>query len=57
MIPFTFVAIMPTNKALFAVELDDGSIPELLKKWGKLHRIRSVVGALGFIILVGARRR
>src|SRR5262250_531119 len=38
-VPFTFVAIMPTNKRLESQELDLQSeeAGRLLRKWGKLH--------------------
>ena len=43
-VPFTFLAIMPTNKQLLDPERDRGSEETrmLLEKWGRLHAIRSV---------------
>ena len=41
-VPFTFIAIMPTNKRLLSDDLDKNSktASELLDKWGKLHAVR-----------------
>lgn len=53
-IPFTFIAIMPTNNQLLDPECDRAS-PEtekLLRKWGVLHAIRSFSSALGSILYV-----
>ena len=53
-IPFTFIGIMPTNKQL----LDPGrdrTAPEtlnLLRKWGKLHAVRSVLSSLAAVVYV-----
>jgi hypothetical protein len=53
-IPFTLVVILPTNQRLLAPDLDRRS-PEtasLLRRWGQLHAVRSVLGALAFGLLV-----
>jgi len=44
-IPFTLLAIMPTNKKLLAPDLNRASeaTRSLLQKWGKLHTVRSVL--------------
>ena len=59
-VPFTFVAIMPTNNQLLVPGRDLTS-PEtraLLKRWAKLHGVRSVLSLLASAIflwlLVGA---
>jgi len=46
-IPFTVVAIAPTNRWLLSPEVDRASAAthRLLLRWGKLHAVR---GALGF---------
>jgi hypothetical protein len=53
-VPFTFIAIMPTNKLLLAPELERTSTEAatLLKKWGRLHGVRSVASAIASIIYV-----
>ena len=53
-IPFTLVIIMPTNRIL----LDSSSPPDdkqaslLLKKWGHLHGVRTVLGLAGFVVIL-----
>ncbi|HMF77053.1 MAG TPA: DUF1772 domain-containing protein [Bryobacteraceae bacterium] len=45
-VPFTLIAIMPTNKKLLALDLDrnTASTRRLLQRWGRLHAVRSVLG-------------
>lgn len=53
-VPYTFVAIMPTNKALLAPNLDRSS-PEthsLLRKWGRLHAVRSALGLVATVVML-----
>jgi|SRR5579863_4409182 len=47
-VPWTFLAIFPTNHALMATEIAaaDPKTRELVLGWGKLHAVRT---ALGFI--------
>ncbi|MGE0822017.1 MAG: DUF1772 domain-containing protein [Candidatus Binatia bacterium] len=59
-IPFTLVAIMPTNKQLLDARLDRGSetARELLQRWGQLHAARSVLSLVAscvFLSLVTGR--
>ena len=44
-VPFTFIAIMPTNHKLLAPGRDLGSSETraLLEKWGRLHAVRSAL--------------
>ena len=52
-VPFTLIAILPTNKRLLDAVLDRGS-PEaaaLLARWGRLHAVRSVVSGVAFLLL------
>jgi len=56
-VPFTFLAIMPTNHRLLAADLDPGSAEcrALLAKWGVLHAVRtalSLVATLTYGVLV-----
>lgn len=49
-VPFTLIVIAPTNARLLGSKLDPGS-PEaaaLLRRWGQLHAVRSVLGTLSF---------
>jgi uncharacterized membrane protein len=47
-VPFTFIAIMPTNKQLLVPgrDLGSGETRGLLKKWGRLHAVRTILGLL-----------
>ncbi len=60
-IPFTLVVILPTNKRLESRELDLRSeeAGRLLRRWGRLHAVRSILSAVAFVIflfrLIGLR--
>ena len=53
-VPFTFIAIMPTNKLLLNPDRERGSgeTASLLRKWGKLHAIRSLASSIAAILYV-----
>jgi uncharacterized membrane protein len=60
-IPFTALAILPTNKKLLdpATANDLGLAEELLTRWGKLHAVRSflsLASLLTFLFLLARRR-
>jgi len=61
LIPFTLLVILPTNKHLESRELDLRSqvAGVLLRRWGRLHAVRSLVSVAAFLIflffLMGAR--
>ncbi len=53
-VPFTLIAIMPTNHQLLAPGRDLAS-PEtqvLLEKWGRLHAVRSALSLLASVVYV-----
>lgn len=53
-IPFTLIAIRPTNERLLGVDLDRSS-PEagaLLARWGRLHAVRSALSGVALLLLV-----
>ena len=55
-VPFTFIAVRPTNHQLLATGRDLSS-PEtrsLLEKWGRLHAVRSVLSFLASIVYLAA---
>ena len=54
--PFTLVAIMPVNKQLMgaSVETPAPDVRGLIERWGRLHAVRSVLGAVATAIFVWA---
>ena len=54
LIPFTLLVILPTNKHLESRELDLRSEEAgvLLRRWGRLHAVRSLVSAAAFLIFL-----
>ena len=54
-VPFTLLVVMPTTRRLLAsTPLDDRDAGALLRRWGRLHWIRSGLGAAGLLILLVA---
>jgi hypothetical protein len=53
-IPFTLIVILPVNTRLLDPKLDRGSseAAHLLARWGRLHAVRSLSGAVAFGVLV-----
>ena len=53
-VPFTLVAILPTNRRILDPRLDPASddAAGLLRRWGSLHAVRSVLGAAAFLLLL-----
>lgn len=51
-VPFTFIAVMPTNNQLLAPgrDLSSAETRSLLEKWGRLHAVRSVLSLLASIV-------
>ena len=56
-VPFTLLGILPTNHRLLAADLapDSAEATHLLRRWGWLHAVRSVLGTLAFGILIVVR--
>jgi anthrone oxygenase-like protein len=54
MIPFTFIVIMPVNRRLLDSGLSTGSAEavELLRRWGRLHAMRTAVGVVVLVLFV-----
>ncbi len=54
-VPFTFIAIMPTNHQLLTPgrDLASSETRMLLEKWGKLHAVRSVLSFVASVVYVG----
>jgi uncharacterized membrane protein len=53
-VPFTLVFILPTNKRLENEDLDLSSAEaaRLLKRWGRLHAVRSILSVVAFATFV-----
>ena len=53
-IPFTLIVIFPTNKRLESQELDLRSEEAgfLMRRWGRLHAVRSILSVLAFVIFL-----
>ena len=53
-IPFTLIAILPTNKQLLSPVLDRRSADteRLLARWGRLHTVRSVLSGLALLLFL-----
>ena len=53
-IPFTLIAILPTNKRLLSPALDRRSAEaeRLLARWGRLHAVRSVLSGVALLIFL-----
>jgi|SRR5580692_1515166 F0F1-type ATP synthase assembly protein I len=56
LVPFTLVVIFPTNKRLESQELDLHSeeASRLLRRWGRLHAIRSILSGVAFLAFLSA---
>jgi hypothetical protein len=57
--PFTFLVIMPTNKALLAIDRTGGDPRSrgLIEKWGRLHAGRTALGVAATILFLAASLR
>jgi len=51
-IPFTLIAILPTNKQLMGATLESTQATTLLTRWGRLHAVRSVLSVLALLLFV-----
>jgi uncharacterized membrane protein len=57
--PFTLLVIMPTNRRLLATAPDSANAAtrSLLEQWGRLHAVRSVLGAIATALFLLAALR
>jgi hypothetical protein len=56
--PYTLLAIMPTNHLLEAAASGgDRDTRERLMRWGRLHAVRSALGAVAILIYLAAAQR
>lgn len=54
--PFTLVVIVPVNKLLLEIAPQNGGPKSraLIEKWGRLHRVRSLLGAAATVLFLWA---
>jgi hypothetical protein len=56
-IPLTLIVIRPINDRLLSAEpLAEGETLGLLRRWGRLHAVRTVLGATGLLLFLLALR-
>jgi uncharacterized membrane protein len=55
-VPFTLIAILPTNKKLLNPSLDQNSesARQLLIRWGRLHAVRTALSLAAFVAFLWA---
>ena len=55
-VPFTLLVVRPVNKRLLAhrVGVDSVEATALLRRWGRLHAVRTVLGLLAFGTLLAS---
>jgi hypothetical protein len=53
-VPFTLIVIRPTNNRLLEASLEATSpqTVELLRRWGRLHAVRTMTGVVAFTVLL-----
>jgi hypothetical protein len=54
--PFTLIVMLPTNKLLLEIKPQDAGPEsrELIEKWGRLHAVRSGLGATATVLFLWA---
>ena len=54
--PYTLIVIMPVNNRLTAMSVESPAddLRMLMSKWGKLHAVRSALGAIATVIFFWA---
>jgi Anthrone oxygenase len=57
--PWTYLAIMPLNKRLLAMPVDQAGpdVHSILDRWNALHRVRTLLGAAATVCLLWASLR
>jgi hypothetical protein len=52
--PYTMLGIMPTNRAIMAMEAAGPASRRLVVKWGALHAVRTALGAASTLVFLWA---
>ncbi|MGH9868151.1 MAG: DUF1772 domain-containing protein [Candidatus Polarisedimenticolia bacterium] len=54
-VPFTLLIITPVNNQLFAAAREPGTHQDaLIRRWGSLHAVRTVLSGLSFVAILAA---
>ena len=58
-VPFTLIAVMPTNNRLKdpALDVSSAEASDLLARWSSLHAVRTVTSSVSFLVFVVALLR
>ena len=58
-VPYTFLAIMPTNKKLMSIELPQAGAEsrKLIEEWTRLHAVRTALGFVATLLFLWASLR
>jgi hypothetical protein len=52
--PFTLLVILPVNRRLESMAQPDGETRALLERWGRLHAVRTALGAAALAVMLAA---
>lgn len=52
MVPFTLIIIKPVNDRLLDAGTGPDEIAALLRRWGRLHALRTTAGVVAFVLFV-----
>jgi hypothetical protein len=55
-VPFTLLVVLPTNKKLLdpAIDRSSDTVHRLLRQWGRLHAVRSVLALASSIVFLAS---
>ena len=48
-VPYTFIAIMPTNRLLLSDQDVEMPTAPLLDRWNRYHAVRTLIGIVAFL--------
>ena len=53
-LPYTFLVILPTNNQIISTDIVGPNTRALIEKWGRLHAVRTLLGAFATCIFFWA---
>ena len=53
-LPYTLIVIMPSNNQIMYADIARPDTRALVEKWGRLHAVRTLLGAVATLILLWA---